>query len=57
MDGQARAAGLFEVRVPYPIDNQHEAYAKRYAEVVKRVLATEALAVPGKSGMAEVAAR
>lgn len=28
------AESLFEVRVPDPINTQHEAYAKRYAEVV-----------------------
>jgi indolepyruvate ferredoxin oxidoreductase len=39
------------------IDYQDEAYAKRYADVVKRVVAAEQKAVPGKSGLAEAAAR
>jgi len=48
---------LLEVRVPDLIAYQDEAYAKRYADVIKRVVATEARAVPGKSGLAEAAAR
>ena len=46
---------LLEVRVPDLIDYQDEAYARRYAEVVKRVVAAEAKAVPGQSGLAEAA--
>ena len=45
------------MRVPDLIDYQDEAYAKRYADVVKRVVAAEQKAVPGKSGLAEAAAR
>ena len=45
------------MRVPDLIDYQDEAYAKRYADVIKRVVAAEARAVPGKSGLAEAAAR
>ena len=48
---------LLEVRVPDLIDYQDEAYARRYAEVVKRVVAAEAKAVPGQSGLSEAAAR
>ncbi|WP_327517182.1 DUF6537 domain-containing protein, partial [Cognatazoarcus halotolerans] len=48
---------LLEVRVPDLIDYQDEAYAKRYADVVKRVVAAEAKAVPGQSGLSEAAAR
>ena len=45
------------MRVPDLIDYQDEAYARRYAEVVKRVVAAEAKAVPGQSGLSEAAAR
>ncbi|MBX3667169.1 MAG: 2-oxoacid:acceptor oxidoreductase family protein [Rhodocyclaceae bacterium] len=48
---------LLEVRVPDLIDYQDEAYAKRYAEVIKRVMAAEAKAVPGQSSLAQAAAR
>ena len=54
---QGEARRLLEVRVPDLIDYQDEAYAKRYADVVKRVVAAEARAVPGQSGLAEAAAR
>jgi indolepyruvate ferredoxin oxidoreductase len=43
--------------VPDLIDYQDEAYAKRYADVIKRVVAAEAKAAPGKTGLAEAAAR
>jgi indolepyruvate ferredoxin oxidoreductase len=54
---QGEIKRLLEVRVPDLIDYQDEAYAKRYAEVIKRVVAAEAKAVPGQSGLAEAAAR
>ena len=54
---QGETRRLLEVRVPDLIDYQDEAYAKRYADVVKRVVAAEARAVPGQSGLAEAAAR
>ena len=39
---QGETKRLLEVRVPDLIDYQDEAYAKRYAEVVKRVVAAGA---------------
>ena len=36
---------------------QDEAYAKRYVDLIKRVVAAEAKAVPGQSGLSEAAAR
>src|SRR5262249_42339478 len=54
---QGEVKRLLEVRVPDLIDYQDEAYAKRYAEVVKRVAAAEQKAVPGQSALAEAAAR
>lgn len=48
---------LLEVRVPELIEYQDQAYAKRYAEVIKRVQAAEAKAVPGKTALTEAAAR
>jgi indolepyruvate ferredoxin oxidoreductase len=43
--------------VPDLIAYQDEAYARRYADVVKRVVAAEQKAVPGEGGLAEAAAR
>src|SRR5262249_7252631 len=54
---QGETKRLLEVRVPDLIDYQNEAYAKRYADVVKRVVAAEQRAVPGKSAFAEAVAR
>jgi indolepyruvate ferredoxin oxidoreductase len=48
---------LLEVRIPDLIAYQDEAYARRYADVIKRVVAAEMKAVPGKSGLSEAAAR
>jgi indolepyruvate ferredoxin oxidoreductase len=48
---------LLEVRVPDLIAYQDEAYARRYADVVKRVVAAEANAVPGQAALAEAVAR
>jgi indolepyruvate ferredoxin oxidoreductase len=54
---QGETNRLLEVRVPDLIDYQDEAYAKRYADVVKRVVVAEQKAVPGQRGLAEAAAR
>ncbi len=54
---QGETRRLLEVRVPDLIDYQDDAYAKRYADVVKRVLAAEQKAVPGKTALAEAVAR
>jgi indolepyruvate ferredoxin oxidoreductase len=53
---QGEVKRLLEVRVPDLIDYQDEAYAKRYAEVIKRVVAAEQRALPG-SQLSEAAAR
>ena len=54
---QGETRRLLEVRVPDLIDYQDEAYAQRYADLVKRVVAAEQKAVAGQSGLAEAAAR
>ena len=54
---QGEVKRLLEVRVPDLIAYQDEAYARRYADVVKRVMAAEQKAVPGKTALAEAAAR
>jgi indolepyruvate ferredoxin oxidoreductase len=48
---------LLEIRVPDLIDYQDAAYARRYAEVVKRALQAEKQAAPGLNGFAEAVAR
>ncbi len=53
-EGEVRR--LVEIRVPELIAFQDEAYAKRYAEVIKRVVAGEQKAV-SSSALAEAAAR
>lgn len=54
---QGETRRLLEVRVPDLIAYQDEAYAKRYAEVVRRVVAAEAKTLPGRTALAEAAAR
>jgi len=54
---QGETRRLLEVRVPELIAYQDEAYARRYADVIKRVRAAEGRAVPGHSGLTEAAAR
>jgi indolepyruvate ferredoxin oxidoreductase len=54
---QGETRRLLDVRVPDLIAYQDEAYAKRYAQVIQRVVAAEAKAVPGQSALAEAAAR
>jgi indolepyruvate ferredoxin oxidoreductase len=48
---------LLEIRVPDLIDYQNAAYARRYAEVVKKAVQAEQKAAPGKHGYAEAVAR
>jgi len=54
---QGEVKRLLELRVPELIAYQNEAYAQRYAGVVKRVLAAERRAVSGTSALAEAVAR
>ncbi len=54
---QGETRRLLEVRVPDLIDYQDEAYAKRYAEVIRRVVDSEKRATPGQGTLAEAAAR
>jgi len=53
--GEARR--LLEIRVPDLIDYQDAAYARRYADVVKKAWQAEQKAVPGQSAYAEAVAR
>ncbi|MBP0594270.1 indolepyruvate ferredoxin oxidoreductase family protein [Paraburkholderia sp. LEh10] len=48
---------LLEVRVPDLIGYQNASYARRYAEVVRRVVDAERHAVPGAAALGEAAAR
>ncbi|HEX3177132.1 MAG TPA: indolepyruvate ferredoxin oxidoreductase family protein [Methylomirabilota bacterium] len=48
---------LLEVRVPELIAYQDAAYARRYVDVVRRVLAAERAAAPGRTALSENVAR
>jgi indolepyruvate ferredoxin oxidoreductase len=48
---------LLEIRVPELIAYQHAAYARAYADLVRRVAAAERAAVPGETRLAEGVAR
>jgi len=54
---QGEVKRLVEVRVPELIAYQDEAYAQRYADVIKRVVAAEQKVLPGQSALSEAAAR
>ncbi|AXS81093.1 indolepyruvate ferredoxin oxidoreductase family protein [Dechloromonas sp. HYN0024] len=54
---QGEVKRLAEIRVPELIAFQDDAYARRYADVVKRVVSAEQRAVPGQSALSEAAAR
>jgi indolepyruvate ferredoxin oxidoreductase len=54
---QGETRRLLEVRVPDLIDYQDAAYAKRYADVVKRVVLAEQKVAPGQTVLSEAAAR
>ncbi|NML26152.1 DUF6537 domain-containing protein, partial [Zoogloea dura] len=54
-DGEVKR--LAEIRVAELIAFQDEAYAKRYADVIKRVVAAEHKALPGATALSEAAAR
>ncbi|MDM0021501.1 indolepyruvate ferredoxin oxidoreductase family protein [Variovorax saccharolyticus] len=55
--GEGEVRRLLEVRVPELIAYQDEAYAKRYAAVVARVLNAERSRTPGVTALGEAAAR
>jgi len=54
---QGETKRLLEVRVPDLIAYQNVAYAQRYAEIVKRVLAAERHAARGSGALSEAVAR
>ncbi|MBK6653565.1 indolepyruvate ferredoxin oxidoreductase family protein [Zoogloea sp.] len=54
---QGEVKRLAEVRVPELIAFQDEAYARRYAGVLKRVVAAEQGVLPGATALSEAAAR
>ena len=54
---QGETARLLTVRVPELITYQDEALARRYADVVKRVIAAECRAMPGETALAEAVAQ
>ena len=48
---------LLQIRIPELIAYQNNAYAKRYATVIRQVLQAEQLAVPGETTLTETAAK
>ena len=54
---QGEVRRLLEVRVANLIDYQNKGYARRYADAIKRVVAAEAAATPGRTDLSEAAAR
>jgi indolepyruvate ferredoxin oxidoreductase len=54
---QGETLRLIEVRVPELIAYQNEAYAKRYASLVQRVIAAERMVSPKASQLSEAVAR
>ncbi len=54
---QGEVRRLLEIRVPDLIDYQDEAYAKRYADVIKRVVDAERRVMPSSGALGEAAAR
>jgi len=54
---QGEAARLLEIRIPELIAYQNEAYATRYASILKSVITAEQHATPGQTGLSEAAAR
>ena len=54
---QGEVKRLLDIRVPELIAYQDEAYAKRYAHVVKRVVAAEGSVVSGNTGLSQAVAR
>jgi indolepyruvate ferredoxin oxidoreductase len=55
--GSAELRRILEIRVPELIEYQDEAYARRYADFVRRVGRVEAERTPGRTGLAEAVAR
>ncbi|MGH8750748.1 MAG: DUF6537 domain-containing protein, partial [Burkholderiales bacterium] len=53
----AEVRRLLEIRVPDLIGYQNPAYARRYADAVKRVVQAERQKTPGLNGLSEAAAR
>ena len=54
---QGEVKRLVEIRVPELIAFQDESYARRYADVIQRVVAAERRVLPGASALSEAAAR
>jgi indolepyruvate ferredoxin oxidoreductase len=54
---QGEVKRLVDIRVPELIAFQDEDYARRYAEVIQRVVAAEQRVLPGESALSEAAAR
>ncbi len=57
LGAQGELKRLLEIRVPELIAYQDEAYAQRYAEVVKRVAEAERRVLPGQTALGEAVAR